>query len=106
MEQELQKLRHLCSEAELEERQNLQTELDIVSANLCGAEKRLIQNKRHMEILEKNHQHQIQVEKQKLITANNRAMELQYEIMSLKQALRVIDYIMTYLLARVVTFKA
>jgi hypothetical protein len=86
---DLQKLQTLCQETELEERQDLQSQLETVTANLCGAEKRIRQLQRHNEILEKNHLHQVEVERQKLIKANKHSLDLGNEIMRLKQCLRV-----------------
>lgn len=89
MESDLQLLKTLATKDNLKERNDLQEQVDILSGNVAGCEKKIRQYMRHIEIMENNHKHQISAEKQKLIKANNHALELRHEITGLKISLRV-----------------
>lgn len=89
LETEMSRLQSLIENNDLEERARLQEELEITQMNLQGAEKRIQEYMRHVEVLEKNHRHQLATEERKLIKANGNLYSCQAEISRLKQALRV-----------------
>lgn len=97
METDLTNLRALAIKDNLKERNDLQEQVNILSANVAGGEKKIRQYMRHVEIMENNHKHEISTEKQKLIKANQHAMELRHEITGLKIALRVSIHFGEYL---------
>jgi len=89
LETELDKLRTLVHEEHLQDRHTLQQDLDMTKMNLVGAEKRIREYMRHVDILEKNHRHQLAAQERKLIKQNTHAYELQAVVANLRLALRV-----------------
>lgn len=57
--------------------------------NLVGAEKRIGEYMRHVDILEKNYRHQLAAQNKKLIKVNTSTYELQHVVANLRLALRV-----------------
>lgn len=91
LETEMDKLKELVHEEHLQDRHTLQQDLESKTTNLIGAEKRLKEYMRHIEILEKNHRHQLVAQERKLIKVNTHTYELQQTVANLKLALRVSD---------------
>lgn len=85
----MDKLKALVHEEHLQDRHTLQQDLDITRMNLAGAEKRIREYMRHVDILEKNHKHQLAAQERKLIQVNTNTYELQQVVANLKLALRV-----------------
>lgn len=76
-------------EEHLQDRHTLKEDLEVTRMNLSGAEKRIREYMRHVEILEKNHKHQMAAQERKFVKVNSNTYELQQQVANLRLALRV-----------------
>ena len=89
LEEENKTLIALVKQNNLEERSKLTEQLEVSRMEQKTLENKVVDLQRHIEILEKNHRHQISVETKKLKVTNNKLFEAHQEIDKLIMALKV-----------------
>lgn len=82
-------LQQLVQDNNLDERHSLASQLKEVIHHAEAVETRLLEYERHIEVLDKNHFHQIEVENGKLKACNKKLFDARKEVEQLADAVRV-----------------